>query len=374
VKTDHDDIYDMVPGAIAQQSDGKLLVAGSYTTRTYNVNRVLLRRYNTNGSVDLSFGLSGFGVAQIYPSIVEIYGTGRCLLVQRDGRIVIGGHDYWGNAAAWRFTTYGELDTTFDSDGTVMLQSGPSEANAVVNSQGKSLFGIHRYYPDPSILKRLNGNGSIDTTFGNGGSTEIINSNQPTVAVNPSNSKLIVAGSENNTPALQHLNSNGTYDTAYGIDGVVSVPLSTSCGTYTMTLHWLSSLAIQSDGNMIVGGAVQTIGGCTLASCYGNGVARLRANDTLDTSYGINGFAVRCDGRVGDPKIKLTSSISNQILVNLGTPISGSSDKFRRYTSGGFQNLVFTGETPADFLVQSGDGKIVTVSGYGDLRLARYQP
>ena len=41
VKTDDDDIYDMRPSAIAQQSDGKLLVAGYYTTRTYNVARVL---------------------------------------------------------------------------------------------------------------------------------------------------------------------------------------------------------------------------------------------------------------------------------------------------------------------------------------------
>lgn len=374
VKIDNDDIHDMVPAAIAQQADGKLLVAGYYTTQTYNVSRVLLRRYNTNGSVDVSFGLSGFGVAQIYPSIVEIYGAGRCLLVQRDGRIVVGGHDYWGNAAAWRFNSNGELDTTFDSDGIVTLQTGPADANAVVTSQGKNLFGIHRSYPDPSILKRLNSNGGVDTTFGIAGSIEIINSNQPAVAVNPSNGKLVVAGSVNTTPALQHFNSNGTYDTAYGIDGIVSVPLSTSCGTYTMTLHWFSSLAIQLDGNMIVGGAVQTIGGCTQASCYGNGVVRLRANDALDTSYGLSGFAVRCDGRVGDPKIKLASNVSNQMLANLGTPISGNSDRFRRFTSAGFLNLTFTGETPTDFLVQNTDGKIVTVSGYGDLRLARYQP
>lgn len=373
VKTDDDDIYDMRPSAIAQQSDGKLLVAGYYTTRTYNVARVLLRRYNTNGSVDLSFGLSGFAVAQIYPSIVEIYGAGRCLLVQKDGRIVVGGDDYWGNAAAWRFNPNGELDTSFGSDGVVMLQTGPADATTAVISQGKTLFGIQRYYPDPAILKRLNSTGSVDTTFGNAGSVEIIYSNQPTVAVNPSNGALVVAGSENNTPALQHFNSNGTYDTAYGVDGIVSVPLSTSCGTYTMTLHWFSSLVIQSNGNMIAGGAVQPIGGCTLASCYGNGIVRLRANDALDTSYGINGFAVRCDGRVTDPRIKLVSNVSNQILANLGSPITGTSDRFRRFTSAGFQNLVFTGETPADFLVQS-DGKIVTVSGYGDLRLARYQP
>lgn len=349
VKTDHDDIYDMTPWGIAQQSDGKLLVVGSYTTRTYNVNRVLLRRYNTNGSVDLSFGLSGFGVAQIYPSIVEIYGTGRCLLVQRDGRIVIGGHDYWGNATAWRFTSNGELDTTFDSDGTVDLQTGPADATSIVLSGGKTLFGIQRYYPDPSILKRLNANGTVDTTFGTSGMTEVINSNLPAVAVNPSNGKLIVAGSQNAVPALQHLTSNGTYDTAYGVDGVVTVPASTSCGTYTMTLHWFSSLVIQTDGNMIAGGAVQTIGGCTLASCYGNGVVRLRANDVLDTSYGIGGFAVRCDGRVGDPRVKLASSLSSQVLVSLGSPISGSSDRFRRFSAAGFSSWYLPEKTLRTF-------------------------
>jgi len=374
VKTDHDDIYDMTPQAIAQQSDGKLLVAGRYTSRTYNVNRVLLRRYNTNGSVDLNFGLSGFGVAQIYPSIVEIYGTSRCLLVQRDGRIVVAGNDYSGNTVAWRFDPNGELDTTFGTDGIVTLLALPALPTGVVLSQGKLLFGISRSYPDPSILKRLNSDGSADTTFGGFGSVEIGLQTFGPLAINPANGKLIVAGSNDSTTALQHFNSNGTHDTTFGTDGIVSVPLSTSCGTYTMTLHFLSSLVIQSDSNVIVGGFVQGIGGCNLASCYGNGVVRLRANDALDTSYGINGFAVRCDGRVTGPKLKLASNVSNQILTALGTPIAGTSDRFRRYSSAGFQNLVFTGEDPIDFLTQNGDGKIVTVRGYGDIRLARYQP
>jgi len=374
VKTDHDDIYDMTPRAIAQQSDGKLLVAGSYISRTYNVNRVLLRRYNTNGSIDLNFGLSGFAVAQIYPSIVEIYGTGRCLLVQRDGRIVVAGEDYSGNSVAWRFNPNGELDTAFGTDGIVTLLAAPALPLTVVLSQGKLLFGISRSYPDPSMLKRLNGNGSADPTFGNLGSVEIGLNGLGALAVNPATGKLIVAGINDSTTALQHFNSNGTYDTAFGTDGIVPVPLSTNCGTYTMTLHWLTSLVIQSDSNVIVGGLVQGIGGCNVASCYGNGVVRLRANDALDTSYGINGFAVRCDGRVTGPKLKLASNASSQILVALGTPIVGTSDRFRRYSSLGFQNLVFTGEDPVDFLSQNSDGKIVTVRGYGDIRLARYQP
>jgi len=273
VKTDHDDIYEMHPMAITQQSDGKLLVAGYYVSQSNNSFRVLLRRYNTNGSVDLNFGLSGFGVTQIYPSIVEVYGMGWCLLVQKDGRIVVGGEDAYGNAAAWRFNPSGELDTSFGSDGIAApLAATQALARTVVLSQGRLLFGIYRSSSELPALTRLNTNGSVDTTFGNLGSIESIYSSTMAIAVNPANGKLILAGSQDSTPTLQHFNSNGTYDTAYGIDGIVAVPLSTSCGSYTMTMHRFTSVVIQSNGNLIVGGAVSTLGGCTLWSCYGNGV------------------------------------------------------------------------------------------------------
>ncbi len=376
VKIDNDEIYNMNPTIIAQQSDGKLLVAGSYNTQANTAQRVLLRRYNTNGSVDGSFGLSGFAVAQLFnPSIVSIYGSGADLLVQSDGKIVIGGHSPSG-ATIWRFNPNGELDKTFSGDGMITVQSIPANPVKIVSYQGKYIVALRNASAQTSRLIRLNTNGSLDSTFGIFGQISItIDNGYLPLVINPSNGKIIVGGSQYPTPALQHFNSNGTYDTAFGSNGIKLVPLSADCGTYTMTPRWFYSLAPQSDGTLIAGAGVDTIGGCTAASCYGNAIVRLNADDTLDTGYGSGGFAVKCDGRVGGPKIKLAANGLNHILAKLGAPITGSSSHFRRYNSAGFQDIVFTNENPVDFLGQQADGKIVTVSGTnGDIRLARYLP
>src|SRR5258706_9971865 len=50
--------YTLVPADLAQQPDGMILVVGSYNDglTTLGTTRVLLRRYNRNGPVDLEFG------------------------------------------------------------------------------------------------------------------------------------------------------------------------------------------------------------------------------------------------------------------------------------------------------------------------------
>lgn len=87
--------------SISQQSDGKIIVSGSY-----NYNALLLIRYNIEGTIDTSFGTSG---------IVTDTGLGRlyCSAVQSDGKIVAGGYGHVS-----RYNTDGSLDTTFAANGT----------------------------------------------------------------------------------------------------------------------------------------------------------------------------------------------------------------------------------------------------------------
>lgn len=376
VKIDNHSVYNMYPKIIAQQSDGKLLVAGVYTTVTFPSARVLLRRYNTNGSVDGSFGLSGFAVAQKFnPSIVSIYGDAVDMLVQSNGKIVIAGNSPSG-MTIWRFTAIGELDTTFGSDGVVILESSTAHKMKIVSYQGKYIVATHSNSTETRRLRRLNVNGSLDLAFGTffGQSIITISGGDFPFVINPSNGKMIFGGYQD-APALQHFNSNGTYDTAFGTNGITNIPMSADCGTYTMTPSWFSSLALQSDGNLIAGAGVNSLSpGCMEEWCYGHAIVRLQANDTLDTGYGSDGFAVKCGGYLGGPRIKLVANGTNQLLAAFGSTISGL-PLFRRYNSAGLQNLNLTNEFRVDFLGQQVDGKIVTViSINGDIKLARYLP
>lgn len=93
-----------VAEAIALQDDGKIILAG------YNNDRFLLLRYDTNGTLDDTFGTGGMATADV--------GIGMCfgqdMVVQDDGRILIGGMAFDAMAnyvfGVARFDTDGTLD------------------------------------------------------------------------------------------------------------------------------------------------------------------------------------------------------------------------------------------------------------------------
>src|SRR5258706_3399021 len=173
--------YTLSPADLSQQPDGLILVVGSYqdSLNTLGSTRVLLRRYNRNGPVDLQFGYDGFAVASLFsPGPVEVYGVGRAVIVQPDYKIVVAGYTYATTNSSdtrftlWRFTAGGELDTTFGVDGQIMLFSPSVGKAAAVNmSQGKILVAgnVKQGTTDYAIISRLNLDGTIDSSFGANG-------------------------------------------------------------------------------------------------------------------------------------------------------------------------------------------------------------
>jgi uncharacterized delta-60 repeat protein len=106
----------------AVQSNGKLVVGGySYTTATNT--DFALARFNTNGTLDTTFDGDG-KVTTHFGGSEEGYDV----LIQGDGKIVMVGSGYVTNSriALARYNTNGSLDTTFGSGGKVMnaIQSG----------------------------------------------------------------------------------------------------------------------------------------------------------------------------------------------------------------------------------------------------------
>lgn len=143
---------------MAIQSDGKILVAGSFSAFN-GFNYSGLVRLNTDGSLDNSF-VPQTGIYQFSFNSIDI---------QSDGKIIAcGDFAYIGttNVRIVRFNTDGTIDTSFNpnSDG-----SATSINKVVIQPDGKVLIagGFSTFSGDQNreAIVRVDINGSIDNTF-----------------------------------------------------------------------------------------------------------------------------------------------------------------------------------------------------------------
>jgi uncharacterized delta-60 repeat protein len=158
-------------------SDGSILVGGTYSSNQGDL--MCVTRLNYNGSINTSFGNAG-------RAVVNFYGrgsAGRANKVDLDpfGNIIAGGWARPKNAsisdnrfAAARFTLSGQPDISFNGTGmvTFALPSSPggSAASIVAQSDGKLILSGDAMATDDMASVRFNYNGSVDITFGSGGS------------------------------------------------------------------------------------------------------------------------------------------------------------------------------------------------------------
>jgi len=373
VKIDHVSGKTMFPRAIAQQADGKLLVAGTMTGNGYPFPMLLLRRYNTSGSVDTGFGLSGFGVEELNNQAWYIYGETNKVALQSDGRIIVAGGSYDLSSTRikptiFRFTPYGDLDMSFGDHGRVIFDDGgegvTTSGLAIFKEKILTLLWSQSGYN----LIRLNSNGTLDTAFGASG-LRSVGINAITLATNRATGKIIVGGSSLTSPsefALQHFNINGTPDTAHGIDGIAALQVAPGCAGFFA--RDVRSIDTQADGKIIAGCSCGSPGWAPL-----NVVVRILSDDTLDTSFGNGGYAQEFDLTRSDvPSIVRVSRSTTQITTAGHPGTSG----LKRYSGGGVFQLSYSITGIADFLIQSSDEKPVTIKpiNNGDIQLRRFLP
>lgn len=146
--------------AIAIQTDGKIVAAGWSWNGTTNV--FALARYNSNGTLDTSFGTGGMTTTVFGSSNVQAF----AVAIQPDGKLVAAGWSITGSTyvfALARYNTDGTLDANFGTGGKLTTAFGPSVdyASAVAiqtdgkivtaglswNSPTTSSFALARYWP-----------------------------------------------------------------------------------------------------------------------------------------------------------------------------------------------------------------------------------
>ena len=144
---------------IAVQTDGKIIVCGQNSANDF-----LIVRYNTDGTLDTSFNMTGI----VYTDFNNSIDAATCLTIQPDFKIVVSGYAYSnisGDFAVARYLTNGSLDTSFSGDGKVSV--GASGFTLIINSisiSGNRIY-LGGYYEEYTSYKEffiyaltLNGN------------------------------------------------------------------------------------------------------------------------------------------------------------------------------------------------------------------------
>ena len=301
--------------ALALQSDGKIVVAGSNSNGNTSVN-FAVARYNSDGSLDVTFGTDGkvttdFGLRT---NGVGYTNYGRAVATQTDGKIIVAGSSGNGGGesqfALARYNTNGTLDTTFNGDGKVTTAiEGNGQAWAVaIQPDGKIIVAGDNGYPNSNYtdsvsfaLARFNSNGSLDTTFDMDGklTTSFGLGSLATiqaVTIQP-DGKIIVAGFNHKGSysdfALARYNTNGSLDATFDGDGKVAT---TFGGSSSYSYGY--DLVLQPDGKILVAG--DTRAGPDIGLNYDLAIARYNANGSLDTTFDIDGKVITDFGNSAD--------------------------------------------------------------------------
>ena len=371
---------------IAIQSDSKIVAAG-YTWNGSNYD-FALARYNTDGSLDTSFG-SGGKVTTAFGSAAD---QAYAIAIQSDGKVVVVGSASNGSNddfALARYNSDGSLDTSFDSDGKVTTDFGSAAdvAYAVaIQSDGKIVVAgsASNGGNDDFALARYNGDGSLDTSFGSGGKTmtAILSATDRARAVGiQSDSKIMAAGytwnGSNYDFALARYNTDGSLDTSFGSGGKVTTSIGSSSDL-------AGAMTIQRDGKIVAAGS--TFNG----SNYDSALARYNTDGSLDASFDSDGKVITPIGSSSDEALAVAIQSDGKI-VTAGYASNGSNNDFAlaRYNSNGSLDASFDADGKVTTAILSSndyafavaiqrDGKIMAAGSTSngsndDFALARYQ-
>src|SRR5579864_940262 len=353
------------------QSDGKIVAAISI-----NESNFALARYLPNGALDGGFGTTGFAQTSF-----ANFNTPTSMAIQPDGKIVVAGaatdDEQSFDFAVARFNSNGSLDNTFGAGGkaTASVTGLLTGAVVVIQPDGKILVAgsalqFCRTCSPHLVLARFNPNGSLDATFANHGMVAENNAMNPTtVALNTAGGILVegnsaiaefspggspssqvtpaaIARSSNSGPAaflpdgsfiVAEAVSDGSFRrrdtdtkvvrfTAIGnIDPAFNSPLLDFSGEGSNSGDASNAIAIQSNGQIVV-----------VASHFSPGftnvlfsLARLNPNGTLDPSFGSGGLVTTNVGGVEDVAAVLVQPDGK--IVAIGTANNFSDVALVRY-------------------------------------------
>lgn len=367
--------------SIAIQSDGKIVAAGYNVVLAGSLNlNFAVVRYNTNGSLDTSFGDNG----RVFTDVGGRNDIMRAIAIQPDGKIVAAGTTKaYFNAnktteyCVVRLNVDGTFDTTFGTNGIVTTDVGNLSSSNAANAlglqpDGKIVVAGTRDY-DCAIV-RYNPDGTLDTSFGSGGIviTDIAGVSwagnyEPAYALDiQSDGKIVIAGTSKRGFYMARYNTTGSLDTSFGGTGIIIMDASTYSIAY--------ALAIQTDGKIVIAGETAS----------DTAIVRFNTDGSLDTGFGGTGkIRTSIVSGYGDSANALRIQSDGKILIAGHAGSWGNFSLARLNTDGSFDtSFGSSGKILTDLgrsyekayaLGIQSDGKIVVAGdGDGDFAVVRY--
>jgi uncharacterized delta-60 repeat protein len=293
--------------ALALQPDGKIVAAGSSGSNT----EFALVRYDADGTLDTTFGDAG----TVTTDFTTNGDTCLAVALQSDGKILAAGSIGFvphtnPNFGIARYNLDGTLDTTFGDGGMVTtdLRPEPNSNGIAIQTDGKILAVGSSFDAggESFALVRFNADGTPDTTFGSGGMVTTVfetNAGAHGVAIQP-DGKIVVAGvtfassKAGGAPglAVARYDPDGALDPTFGDGGTVVTDLPGGAAAFRV--------AIQADGKILA------MGGSAFSTGPEFTLVRYNADGSLDDGFGKHGslvsklldpfgaFAIQPDGRV----------------------------------------------------------------------------
>ncbi len=391
-----------IANAVAVQADGKSVVVGTtYKNNDFSTEDFVVTRYNTDGTLDSTFGRGG-KVRTDFPGLAAVPSS---VVIQSDGKIVVAGgafplFTFSGNIKVVRYNSNGSLDTSFGAGGivTTIFPQGSYAFDVALQTDGKIIiagtvfvdFNIGDSSDTDFALARYNPDGTPDATFGSGGqvSTDFVGFEDDafSVLIQP-DGKIVAVGSANDPAtfydfaAARYL-SNGTIDTTFGVAGKVRTDFG------DQNFDRARSAALQTDGKIVAAGFAISQGG----GVQNFAVARYTSSGVLDTTFSRVGKTQIDFGNCCQSATKVLLQSDGKIITVGGSNGESGDDDFllARLSSRGSLDNTFGvgGEVRTSFGDLNGgangaafqsDGKIVAVgfqatfsNQFANFALARY--
>jgi uncharacterized delta-60 repeat protein len=286
--------YDL-SAAAALQADGKIVIVGDSRSNSEMFSEEpvnsIVSRINADGTLDTSFGLHGIVKRRLN-------GRANAVVMQADGKIVVGGYTFEGNLQVFlvaRYNPDGTPDVSFGAGGILTTSFADITQRGILNSlavqpDGKIVAAGYSFLlstgsPQSMAVVRYNSNGTLDSSFDGDGRAFIdlagMGSRANVVSLQ-TDGKVVLGGFLRETVggisdfALVRLNTDGSPDNTFDGDGKLTTKFST---TSTNIL----GLGIQSDGRIVAAG--NSIQG----SVRDIAMARYNTDGSLDTTFDGDG-------------------------------------------------------------------------------------
>jgi uncharacterized delta-60 repeat protein len=277
--------------AMVLQPDGKIVLVGRTRPGAVRFD-FAVARLNADGTIDTGFGTGGRVVTSL-----NVQGSpedeASAVALQPNGKIVVvgsarttgGGLTHSGIV---RYNPNGTLDSTFGNGGIAIVEHAVNRAVAL-QSDGKIVVGggggsaqlanyqIARLLPNGALDPTWDGDGHLTLDFDGSGDGVWALLIQP-------DGKIVAAGQsrllgEDDNFAIARFNPDSTLDTTFGVGGKVRTDFDGSTDiAYAATL--------QSDGKIVLAGQARTG-----TNEWQFGLARYNPDGSLDNLFGVQGRA-----------------------------------------------------------------------------------